>query len=95
MVCPAGLQPFAIRKSVKYGSITEELRKLHAGDCIECGCCAYTCPANIPLLDYCKIAKKYGVDRPEYYAELTKAWLEDKDAVPEKAGLYYKYIVEH
>ena len=58
MVCPAGLQPFAIRKSVKYGSITEELRKLHAGDCIECGCCAYTCPANIPLLDYCKIAKQ-------------------------------------
>lgn len=58
MVCPAGLQPFAIRKSVKYGAIVDELRKLHAGDCIECGCCAYTCPANIPLLDYCKIAKQ-------------------------------------
>lgn len=50
---------------------------------------------NALYSDYCKIAKKYGVDRPEYYAELTKAWLEDKDAVPEKAGLYYKYIVEH
>ena len=35
-----------------------EVRRLHAGDCIECGCCAYTCPANIPLLDYCKIAKQ-------------------------------------
>lgn len=50
---------------------------------------------NALYSDYCKIAKKYGVDRPEYYAELTKAWLEDKDANPEKAGLYYKYIVKH
>ena len=50
---------------------------------------------NALYSDYCKIAKKYGVDRPEYYAELTKAWLEDKDAVPEKAGLYYRYIVQH
>lgn len=50
---------------------------------------------NALYSDYCKIAKKYGVDRPEYYAELTKAWLEDKDAKPEKAGLYYKYIVKH
>ena len=50
---------------------------------------------NALYSDYCKVAKKYGVDRPEYYAELTKAWLEDKDANPEKAGLYYKYIVKH
>lgn len=50
---------------------------------------------NAMYSDYCKIAKKYGHDRPEYYADLAKAWLEDKDANPEKAGLYYKYIVKH
>ncbi|MBR5280970.1 MAG: hypothetical protein IKU26_08400 [Clostridia bacterium] len=50
---------------------------------------------NALYSDYCKIAKKYGVDRPEYYADLAKAWLEDADANPEKAGLYYKYIVKH
>ena len=50
---------------------------------------------NAMYSDYCKVAKKYGMDRPEYYADLAKAWLEDKDAKPEKAGLYYKYIVEH
>ena len=50
---------------------------------------------NAMYSDYCKVAKKYGHDRPEYYADLAKAWLEDKDANPEKAGLYYKHIVKH
>lgn len=49
---------------------------------------------NAMYSDYCKVAKKYGQDRPEYYADLAKAWLEDKDAKPEKAGLYYRYIVQ-
>jgi len=26
-------------------------------DCIECGSCVYTCPAQIPLLDYIRIGK--------------------------------------
>lgn len=50
---------------------------------------------NAMYSDYCKVAKKYGVDKPEYYAELAKAWLEDKDAVEGKAKMYYKCIVEH
>ena len=51
-----GLQPYLIGKLVKEGMF-EEVKDCHALDCIECGCCAYTCPANIPLLDYCKLAK--------------------------------------
>lgn len=50
---------------------------------------------NALYSDYCKVAKKYGVDRPEYYAELTKAWLEDKDAVHDKAAMYYECVVKH
>ena len=50
---------------------------------------------NALYSDFSKVAKKYGVDRPEYFADLTKAWLEDKDAWPEKAGLYYRFIVKH
>jgi electron transport complex protein RnfC len=26
-------------------------------DCIECGCCLYSCPARIPLLDNIRLAK--------------------------------------
>jgi hypothetical protein len=47
--------------------------------------------------DYCGVAKKFNVDRPEYYAELAKAFLEDKDfygSGEEKLWLYYKCIAE-
>ena len=52
---------------------------------------------NMMYSDYCKVAKKYGVDRPEYYADLAKAFLRDKDfdgKPEEKLYIYYKAIVE-
>lgn len=49
--------------------------------------------ANALYSDYAKVLKKYGLDRPEVYADLARAWIEDKDAVPDKAGAYYRYIV--
>lgn len=50
---------------------------------------------NALYSDYCMVAEKYGVSRPEFFAELAKAWLEDKDAVPNKAAMYYDCIVKH
>lgn len=44
--------------------------------------------------DYCKVAKKFGVDRPDFYMELAKAWLNDEDAVDDKAAAYFEYIVK-
>ena len=35
----------------------DELEENAVQDCIECGCCLYSCPANIPLLDLIRIAK--------------------------------------
>ena len=29
----------------------------HLFDCFECGCCSYSCPSNIPLVQYFRIAK--------------------------------------
>ena len=52
---------------------------------------------NMMYSDYCMVAKKYGFDRPEVYAELAKAFLDDKDfdgEPEEKLYLYYKCIVE-
>lgn len=52
---------------------------------------------NMKYSDTCKVAKKYGVDRPEYYADLAKSFLKDKDfdgKPEEKLYLYYKTIVE-
>ena len=38
-------------------SKTEDLKRLNVMDCIECGSCQFTCPANRPLLDYCRYGK--------------------------------------
>lgn len=34
-------------------------------------------------------------DPLEFYAQLAKAWLDDKDAVEDKAAAYYAYVVKH
>lgn len=52
---------------------------------------------NMEYSDNQKVAKKYGVDIPEYYADTAKAFLRDKDfegKPEEKLYLYYKTIVE-
>ena len=50
---------------------------------------------NAIYSDTSEIAKEYGITTPDYYAKLAKVWLEDRDAVPNKAEMYYKYIVKH
>lgn len=54
--CPMGLEPFLLNKLARNGMM-DELEKNAIQDCIECGCCLYTCPANIPLLDTIRVAK--------------------------------------
>lgn len=87
------------------GSRGEHFRKeqcKHAGeqagvDVEEFGDDIFCLAMNMMYSDYCKVAKKYGVDRPEYYADLAKAFLRDKDfdgKPEEKLYLYYKCIVE-
>lgn len=49
---------------------------------------------NSMFSDFYKVAKKYNLDRPEFYADLAKAWLDDPDAMEDKAALYYRYIVK-
>lgn len=52
---------------------------------------------NMVYNDYCKVAKKYGVDTEDYYADLAHAWLYDKDGKPptEKLMAYHKYVIPH
>ena len=44
-------------KLAKAGDKYDELEKERIFDCIDCGCCLYTCPANIPLLDLIRLNK--------------------------------------
>jgi electron transport complex protein RnfC len=54
--CPLRLMPVNIRRAYDLGK-TDELKALKTGLCMECGCCAYACPAKIPLTQYMKLAK--------------------------------------
>ena len=56
-VCPMHLQPLYIYRFLTAGRI-EELERLHVTDCIECGCCSFTCPGKLPLTDSCRKGKK-------------------------------------
>lgn len=49
---------------------------------------------NMLYSDGALVAKRYNVDNPSYFADLAKAWLDDKDAHEDKLARYYKYISE-
>ena len=51
---------------------------------------------NMEYSDNSDVAQKYGLDRPEYYADLAKAFLFDKDGGGPEAKIagYYHGIVE-
>ena len=54
--------------------------------------CVWWAAMNMMYSDYYGVAAKYGLDRPEFYADLAKAFLMDKDAGgPESkmAGYYH------
>lgn len=55
-VCPLGLEPYLLM-SLSEKSMFDRAEKERITDCMECGCCSYTCPANRPLLDYIRLGK--------------------------------------
>jgi len=54
--CPMGLEPYLLIRQAK-NSLWDGLEQERIYDCIECGCCLYTCPANVPLLDWVRYGK--------------------------------------
>lgn len=56
-VCPMHLQPLYLHRYTKSGSLPL-LKRYNIMDCIECGCCAYTCPGKIPLVASIRTGKK-------------------------------------
>ena len=55
--CPMALEPYLISKLAKK-QMWDRLEEEHITDCIECGCCQFTCPAGIALLDYVRLGKQ-------------------------------------
>ncbi len=56
MNCPAALLPQQLYPYARDRDY-ERAAEYDLNACIECGCCAYVCPSNIPLVDYYRKAK--------------------------------------
>lgn len=54
--CPMGLEPYLLMKQSENAMWTE-MEQNRVMDCIECGCCSFTCPSNRPLLDHIRFGK--------------------------------------
>ena len=48
-VCPMHLQPLYMYRYTNCENV-KELNRLGVLDCIECGCCSFTCPGKLPLV---------------------------------------------
>ena len=55
--CPRGLEPYLLSKQARKKA-WDAMEANDITSCIECGCCQFTCPANIPLLDYIRLGKQ-------------------------------------
>lgn len=55
-VCPMQLMPGILSVQIENERF-DDAQNWHVMDCIECGCCAYTCPAARPLVQHMRRAK--------------------------------------
>ncbi len=61
----------------------------------ECDPIEFWVAMNAMWSDGAVTAKKYNIDKIEYWADRAKEFIMDKDAGPGKMAKYYKYIVKH
>ena len=50
---------------------------------------------NMLYSDFGDVLKENNVSNMKLYTSLAKAWIEDQDAVHNKAAAYYTYVVQH
>lgn len=62
---------------------------------IKCDLIKFWAVINAIYSDDVAVAKKHNVNTMDYYIDRAKAWLDDKDAVEDKAAAYYRYVVKH
>lgn len=60
---------------------------------IDCDSVMFFAAMNMMYSDYCRAAEKTGAASIDFYAYMAKAFLDDKDAAPNKLARYYCYIV--
>ncbi|MFU8788661.1 MAG: electron transport complex subunit RsxC [Methylobacter sp.] len=79
-VCPAGLRPLDMANNIRINQLDTAV-DLGLKDCISCGCCSYTCPSNIPLVQYFKYASGEVMARQQaqHKSEQTKRLMDARN----------------
>ena len=62
---------------------------------IQCEPAEFFAVVNAMFSDYSEVAQKHGVNKQDFYIDMAKAFLMDKDAVKDKVAAYYMYVVKH
>ena len=74
----------------------EQAKQVMAQKGVECDPLEFWLALNMMYSDYCKVFRKYGVgDKIDFYVDMAKAFLDDKDAYPDKLTRYYNSVVRH
>ena len=72
----------------------EQAEQQRMAVCPDCDKFSFYVALNMMYSDYCEVAKKMNIDRPDYYAHLAKDFLKDKDAKPHKLRRYMEHIAK-
>lgn len=70
----------------------DQAELLRANHCPQCDKLEFWGCINMMHSDYYEVAKRLNVDRPEFYANMAKAFLMDKDAPDNKLAMYITYV---
>lgn len=73
----------------------EETERVRKNKGWECDPVEFWVAMNAMWSDGAVTARKYNVDKMDYWADRAKEFIMDKDAVPGKLARYYHYIVRH
>lgn len=72
----------------------EQINKIIQDYKVDCAPEEFWAVMNSLYSDYCEVLKKANATI-DTYVGLAKAWINDPDAVPDKAAAYYTHVVEH
>lgn len=72
----------------------EQINKVMQDYKVDCDPAEFWAVMNSLYSDYCEVLKKVNAT-VDTYVGLAKAWIDDPDAVPDKAAAYYTHIVKH
>lgn len=74
----------------------EQAKQVMAQKGVDCDPLEFWLTLNMMYSDYCKVFRKHGVgDKIDFYVDMAKAFLDDKDSVRNKLTRYYDSVVRH